>query len=176
MLYFRLFSEIPIVSENFLYKPRIGRAGGGRTYAYLYKDPQVEEFQNKIRVDFNKLVDKDLLPEKELVQSIVTYYTFGLHPDRLMNRDLTNCIKAVEDVLLSKNDKSVFPYDDSQVTCNLQRKVPSDNDFVFVVVGLITSYEEFDLDQIIRLAQSSNDSDIVEYLRRGTSGFSQNDY
>jgi Holliday junction resolvase RusA-like endonuclease len=166
MFILEVFKELPLISENFLYRPRAAKSASGKSYGYLYKDPVVADYQEKIATEFKSTFMDGSLPPKDMVCSIISFYVFGVHPDRFFSRDLTNMIKATEDAIFS-----ALPYDDSMVTCILERKIPSDTDFVFVKIGIITSVEDSDIDLAIQLANSERWNDYFIGKRGGTDGW-----
>lgn len=135
-------------SENFLYKP-------SHRGPYLYKDPKIVKYQEYLKEQFSLFLRDKQLPPRDIVKKLSVFYIFGLNKDSYWIRDLTNLLKATEDAILSKNDKSLLPYDDSLVVSEAQVKViTSEIDCVTVFIGIMREDED-SFDVLINLINTA---------------------
>ena len=100
-----------VPSTNYLYKPGIR---GGR-FPYLYKEESVEEFQT-LFISLGEETSLIHLREKKYF-SLDLYLTFFIR-DRFWRRDVSNCVKSVEDALVR-----IIGIDDSRVLLLTAKKI-----------------------------------------------------
>lgn len=130
-----------------MFRPKIGKnAYSGKLFSSLRKDANVTNFQDWIKWCFLPQRRGIQLPPKEEVSKIISYYVFGFTKPIYLKRDVTNCIKSIEDALLGKvirgkKRKSkgcpLLPYDDSMVSLCAERKVVAPKPFIYVKLALV---------------------------------------
>lgn len=119
-----------IYSENFLYRPSIGRGFKGKPFPYLYKDPHIVEYQEDIKNKLSKLINYRDIPPVEILDFIYIEYTFGLPKHSFWKRDLDNTVKSLNDAYFDFLNSHCLGYDDASIQAQLNRKVVSENYFI----------------------------------------------
>lgn len=144
------FSGIPSVNEMF--HPRIGKSSSGKLFSTVRKDRGVSDFQERLKWCFLPQRRGIQLPPKKDLSRIVSYYVFGFTNTSYLKRDVTNCIKAVEDALLGRKKKKgcpLLPYDDSMVSMCAERKVIASKPFIYVKLALVQIQDKEEDDRAI---------------------------
>ena len=116
-----------IFTENSTYKPSSMITKRGKRHHFLYKNPKVGEYQEKIISNLCSILGEVDIPLPENTFGFVNEWKFGIISQRYWNMDVTNCIKAVEDAYIRFFHKRKRDFDDSQVLSNVGIKLPTEN-------------------------------------------------
>lgn len=115
--------DLSIPSVNYSYKP--GRTKNGKLY--LFKDRSVVKFQEEL---FDKCYETDLRKAEKLddTYAVELQLIFYLR-QRFWNRDLSNMIKAVEDVIVK-----ITKVDDSRtIKINAEKRQTTEQEKVEIM-------------------------------------------